>query len=241
MKEPPLSSLETPVLRAAHAAEGDWFQDGLENIYRGLILLLLSVDFFVPREQAPLYADIAPFLGLFGMLLFGVLVFAHRSLIEWIKARMTFPRIGYVTPPPSAVGIESHGIGFWPPPFPTAWEDDYLQRRQKLQIWIYALMAVGFVLRLSKVGQHLQDNLGALAWAVALGLTSKYTQPPGRSAWAALAICVAAGIVVVLFPSPGARPVDTLFALLGGVSTFIGTCQLVVFLFRHPLPKPTQS
>jgi hypothetical protein len=237
-----VSSLETPVLRRAHSAEGYWFKDGLENIYRGLILLLISVDSFVPRggAQGSLYAGIAPFLGLVGFLLFGVLIFTHRSLIEWIKARITFPRIGYAAPPPSAVGIESHDTGLWPPP-PTAWEEDYLQRRQKLQIWIYALIALGFVLGLSKAGQHLQGSLGALAWAVAFGLTSKYTQPPGRSAWAALAICVAAGIVVVLLPFPGARPVDTLFALLGGVSTVIGIGQLVLFLIRHPLTKPTES
>ena len=238
-----MPSLETPVLRAAHSAEGYWFKDGLENIYRGLILLLISVDSFVPREgpQGSLYAGIAPFLGLLGFLLFGVLIFTHRSLIEWIKARITFPRIGYVTPPPSAVGVESHDTGLWPPPLPTAWEEDYLQRRQKLQIWIYALMAVGFVLGFSKVGQHLQGSLGALAWAVAFGLTSKFTQPPGRSAWLALAICVAAGIVVALGPLPGARPADSLFALLGGVSTVFGIGQLTLFLIRHPLPKPTQS
>jgi hypothetical protein len=235
-------SLDTPVLRAAHSAEGYWFKDGLENIYYGLILLLLSVDFFVLGEapQATLYAYIAPFLGLLGFLLFGALIFAHRSVIEWIKARTTFPRIGYAAPPPSAAGIDRHDTGLSPPARPTAWEEDYLQRRQKLQIWIYALLAVGFLLGFSKVGQHLQGSFGTLAWAVAFGLTSKYTQPPGRSAWAALAICVAAGILVVLLPLPGTRPVYTLFALLGGVSALIGTCQLVVFLFRHPLPKPTR-
>jgi hypothetical protein len=238
-----MSSLEAPVLRAAHSAEGYWYSDGLENIYNGLILLLLSVDSFVPggSPQPSLYAHIARFLGLFGFLLFAVLIFTHRALIEWIKARMTFPRIGFVAPPPSAVGIESRDTGIWPPPLATPWEEDYRQRRQKLQRWIYALLAVGFVLGFSKVGQHLQGSLCALAWAVAFGLTSKYTQPPGRSAWAALAICVAAGIIVVLLRLPGVRPVYTLFALLGGVSTLIGTCQLVVFLARHPLPKPTQS
>jgi hypothetical protein len=238
-----MSSLETPVLQAAHSAEGYWFKDGLENIYRGLVLLLISVDSLVPHggPQDSLYTRIAPYLGLLGFLLFGVLIFKHRSVIEWIKARITFPRIGYVAAPPSAVGIERHDTGLWPPPLPTAWEQDYLQRRQKLQIGIYALVAVGFVLGLSKVGQYFQGHLAALAWAVAFGLTSKYTQPPGRSAWVALAVCVAAGIIVVLLPLAGARPVDILFALLGGVSALIGTCQLVVFLFRHPLPKPAQS
>lgn len=238
-----MSSLDAPVLRAAHSAEGYWFKDGLENIYRGLVLLLLSVDSFVPLGGPPgaLCARIAPFLGLFGFLLYGVVIFKHQSLIAWVKARITFPRIGYVAPPPSAIGIERHDTGFWPPPLPTAWVVDYLQRRQKLQIWIYALLAVGLVLGFSNVGQHFRGSLGALAWAVAFGLTSKFTQPPGRSAWTSLAICVAAGILVALLPVPGARPVDTLFALLGGVSALIGICQLVVFLSRHPLPKPTQS
>jgi len=236
-----MPSLEAPTLRAAHSAEGSWFKDGLENIYRGLVLLLISVDFFLPPRgpEPSLYAAIAPFLGLCGFLVFGLLTFAHRSLIEWIKTKVTFPRIGYVAPPPSAVGVTRHELGLWPP-LRTTWEEEYLARQAKLRIWIYALVILGFVLGFSRIGQRVPGDLAALAWALVFGLASKYTQPPGRSAWAAFAICISVGILVVLFPSPGKRPVDTLFPLLGGISAAIGIAQLVVFLFRHPRPKPTR-
>ena len=237
-----MPSLEPPLLRAARAAEGSWFKDGLENIYRGLVLLLISVDFFLPSRgpEPSLYATIAPFLGLGGFLLFGVLVFAHRPLIEWMKTKITFPRIGYVAPPPSAVGVAREETGRWAAPLRPPWEEEYLARQEKLRIWIYALLILGFLLAFSRVGQRVPGDLAALAWAIVFGLVSKYTQPPGRSAWTALAICVSMGIFVVLFPASGRRPVDTLFPLLGGISTAIGIGQLVAFLFRHPRPKPTE-
>lgn len=238
-----MTSLETPVLRASRLAEAYWFEDGLENIYRGLLLLLLSVDFFLaaPGPDSSLYGLIYPFLPLCGIALFGVLILGHRSVLEWINTKTTVPRIGYVAPPPSSVGIERHDTGFWPPPLPIYREEEYLDRQKKLRAWIYAFVVLLVVLALSKIHERLHHHLVVLIWALFFGLASKYTQPPGRAAWTGLAICVSAGIAVVLFSSPGTRPVGVLFPLLGGISAAIGIFQLGVFLLRHPRRAQTES
>lgn len=239
-----MSSLETPVLRAAHAAENYWFEDGFENIYRGFLLLLLSVDFFLPAKDSyrSLYlTTIAPFLGLIGLVLFGILLFAHRTLIAWIKAKVTFPRVGYAAPPPSAVGIERHDTGFWPASLPTTREEEYIDRQQKIRIWSYAFIAMLLILGLSKTQEHLSNNLVALIWALFLGLASKYTQPPGRAAWTALLVCISMGILVVLLPNAGTRPAHKLFPCLGVLSTVTGIFQTATFLFRHPRSRQTGS
>jgi|SRR5271165_276496 len=238
-----MNSSQSPVLFAARAAETHWYADGLENIYRGLLLLLLSVDFFlpVPSPNGSLYGTVAPFFSLGGLIMFGVLILSHRTIIEWIKAKLTVPRIGYVAPPPSAVGVERHDTGFWPAPLPTFREEEYLDRQQRMRIWTYAFVILLFLVGFLGFRGALFDRLVILGWALFFGVASKYTQPPGRSAWIALIVCVLSGIAVVLIGFPRARPAHLLFPLLGGISALVGVFQLAAFLIRHPRPKQSPS
>ena len=137
-----------PVVQAARSAERHWYQDGLQNIYRGFLILLLATG-YLPVKPGPQQSHSETILSLCsicGFFLFSFLLIAHRRIIEWIKAKMTFPRTGYVVPPPSAVGIKKEDTGFWPAPLPTPAEEEYLDRREKTRTWIYLLLAAGFVL-----------------------------------------------------------------------------------------------
>lgn len=231
-----MSALHSSALQAAHAAERSWYEDGFENIYRGLLLLLLSVDFMFPESafSNKVYAKVQPFFELLGIAAFAILLLSHRSLVEWIKTKITFPRSGYSAPPPSAVGVERQDTGFWPTPLPTFREEEYLARQQKMRLCLYTIFALVFLSSLVKLPYPRLNVFVAISWTLIFAFASRYTQPPGRPAWTAFGICIFSGLAVLAFHPPDVRPAKMLFPLLGGISVVIGIWQLTTFLLNHP-------
>ena len=77
-----------------HRAWGYWFEDGLPILMVGFgfVAYGLSEVFDQP-------------LGKFGLVLgvpFYIILLRYRPILEWLKARLTYPRTGYVPPPYSA-------------------------------------------------------------------------------------------------------------------------------------------
>ena len=193
-------AFHTATLQAARAAERSWFDDGFENIYRGLLLLLLSFDFVLPApsSQYPLYTRMSPYLHLCGLVLFTVLNFSHRPVIEWIKAKVSFPRVGYVAPPPSAVGPEQPVVRIQPAMVRLG-EEEYFARQEKIGAVVYIFIVVLFILGLWHSDNHVFNGAIAIGWALLFAFVSHSTQPRGRSAWTAFCVCLLAGFFVVLF------------------------------------------
>jgi len=237
MSEPP-----DPVVRAARSAERHWYEDGLQNIYRGFLMLLLATGYFpsgpFPRQSRT--ETILSLVSLCAFFLFCILLLAHRRIIGWIKTKMTFPRTGYAAPPPSAAGIKTEDTGFWPAPLPTPAEEDYLERREKTEPWIYFLLVAAWVLTLFLAHARWPSRGVVLVWAISLGLAGNYTQPPGRSAWAGVILCVTSGIAATLLPLSNSWRLPAFLFLLGTISTAAGVFQLSVFLLRHPRLKSTE-
>jgi hypothetical protein len=110
-----------------------------------------------------------------------------------------------------------------------------------MRIWTLAFVFLLIVLGLSRYSGLRMAYVVALAWALFFALASKDTQPPGRSAWAALILCLISGISALWCSLSNTRPVDDFFALFSGISISIGTCQLAVFLHRQHRPAQTLS
>ena len=89
----------SPVLDAEHRAWNYWFVDGLANLVGGLLCLLLaSVSFLVPAPHhvaSPLVITLA----VLGYCIYALVFSRFRQTLEWLKARITYPRTGYATPP----------------------------------------------------------------------------------------------------------------------------------------------
>src|ERR1700683_742559 len=80
-------------------AEAYWFADGLPDVMFGLTLLLFATAGF-------LWQIYAPHSFIYDLLLmsagFGVFYLKERAVLGFLKARVTYPRTGYVQPPDEA-------------------------------------------------------------------------------------------------------------------------------------------
>jgi hypothetical protein len=88
---------ESPGRRAA----AYWFADGLPEIAFGLVLLAIGLFGVWTAERGRLHRkDWWMWAGMIASpLLFVVMSTMHRRILDFLKARITYPRTGYVRPP----------------------------------------------------------------------------------------------------------------------------------------------
>ncbi len=99
-----------------------WFIDGLPEIISGLALALLGALWicFEWTRSLPWIERVWSFVAM--LLLLTVLFGWERNIVQYIKARLTYPRTGYVRPPvPLGKALRSEtivtlGLGQQPPP-----------------------------------------------------------------------------------------------------------------------------
>jgi len=92
-----MNSSPSPVVHASQRAWDYWFTDGLTNLIVGTGCVLLSFCILYPPHWPP-----SPLrFGLWALALFLYLSLnlRHRHILEWLKARTTYPRTGYAQPP----------------------------------------------------------------------------------------------------------------------------------------------
>jgi hypothetical protein len=82
---------KSPTTAAQHRAWNYWFEDGLPTLVGGCGCVLFGLSFLFDHTV----------FRLVWMALYGVILLRHRPIVEWLKARLTYPRTGYVTPPSS--------------------------------------------------------------------------------------------------------------------------------------------
>jgi hypothetical protein len=92
-----MSSSPPPLLSAEHRAWLYWFDDGLPTLVAGLGFLFAGVAFAYDHSQNSTYVNLA--VGFVAMLLYCSILLFHRQMIDWLKAKITYPRTGYAQPP----------------------------------------------------------------------------------------------------------------------------------------------
>jgi hypothetical protein len=70
-----------------------WFDDGVPTLVGGFGCFVFGLSFIFDRPPLFRLLLAAPYY---------VILLRNRSIIEWLKARLTYPRTGYVTPPYSS-------------------------------------------------------------------------------------------------------------------------------------------
>lgn len=71
-----------------------WFEDGLPTLVGGLGCVFFGLSFIFDHSLFRLVL----------VAIYGVFLLRHQPIVEWLKARVTYPRTGYVTPPYSPQG-----------------------------------------------------------------------------------------------------------------------------------------
>jgi hypothetical protein len=95
------------IFQAAQRAQSYWFADGLAHILYGAVVVLFGIcNFYLrPRYRTPWTLALSTAF----FLLFTIVLFYQREIVERLKAKITYPRTGYArTPfPESPPGVET--------------------------------------------------------------------------------------------------------------------------------------
>jgi len=88
---------QSPVLDASQRAWRYWFSDGLTNLVVGVGILLMSYSIMNPPHWPPKPFALAAWA--IALVLYVLTTVRHREIVEWLKAKTTYPRTGYVSTP----------------------------------------------------------------------------------------------------------------------------------------------
>ena len=222
--------MHTKSLTAAqHRAWNYWFDDGLPTLVGGFGCFVFGLSFIFDRPPLFRLLLAAPYY---------VILLRNRSIIEWLKRRLTYPRTGYVTPPYSSQDEL--------PPLPdltsvslradatrlakTAGE----QRERKQRMILVLTMLIAAVL-----GTMFIDRPWTFAAAgIDLGLALWIMNGKDfRLSWIVISAIPLIGFFLAVFPPDALTPAHRLgyFATASGLLIIAdGAVALVRYLWRNP-------
>jgi len=193
----------------------NWMEDGLVEIMLGLIMATLSGLFLaiaaVPRGP---FAD---FMGLGGVqTLLLVVVLSIVWGFKKLKARVTFPRYGYVAlPEPTRTSRIS-------------------------MIATFAAFAVIFSLLTSTGFGRMAVPGAAVVFALALILPGLRVRVP-RMMWEGVLALIIGALLYLFTDLKGSRGLLAFMATIGASLAIIGSLQLRSFLKAHPVHHETEA
>lgn len=130
-----------PLLAADERAWNYWFVDGLTNIVVGANTLMFAFAVFFPPHWPPKALPLA--LWAIALISYVAIVMRYKQIVEWLKARITYPRTGYVQSPSpdSAEAANLITVPLGTMSMPPEVQIRHLQRRTSFTITI-ALVAI---------------------------------------------------------------------------------------------------
>lgn len=206
------------VLEAQQRAVKSWNSDGLNSIIGGLGFFALGLAFLL--EHHNYRPGVALLLNSAAVLILLDQSFFHKS-VRFLKARITYPRTGYVEPPSPWRLFRPNPVLLSPS------EQEELQRNK----WLYgglAVMLVLFVYSLYAGPRWLAFAGGA--WMV-LVLAWYYR---GKFPWYASLPLLAYSAIIAFSP---ADKQDNIAVALSGLGVFVfvkGVANLSRYLLQHP-------
>jgi hypothetical protein len=214
---------------AQHRAWNYWFEDGLPTLVGGFGCFVFGLSFIFDRP---------PLLRLLLAAPYYVILLRNRSIIEWLKARLTYPRTGYVTPPyssqdelpplPDLMSVSLHAD----PARLAETADEQHKRKQRMILVLTMLMA-------AVLGTMFIDRPWSFAAAgLDLGLALWIMNGKDfRLSWIVISAMPLMGFSLAIFPSDALTPAHRLgyFATAGGLLIVAdGAVSLGRYLWRNP-------
>jgi hypothetical protein len=215
---------------AGRRAAAYWFVDGLPEIAFGVLFLAMGVAGvalgFYPKDRLIRAVFFAVSIG------FVVLFSWDRKILDYIKARLTYPRTGYVRPPVEGPK-QAHA---WPSVVSSPPPDENVTRFRTRTVLLFfiGMQTMGWVGNLLGRGRPERWSLPVVMTAIAL-LEYFWNRDEERPyAWWSVVPIAAAGAVSLVWelPSKSARCAPL---LIGGVWLLAhGVWNLVGYLRAHP-------
>lgn len=191
-----------------------WNADGLPELVMGLLWMSWGAAWLIgdalPKGRAfAVYWTLTPAL----LALSGV---AAVWLIKRLKARLTFPRTGFVEwrEPTRLERLAAAGVAM-----------------------ATAVVLVGIVTRGGSSGDHAAPVLGVIL-ALAFVVVSVRQRAPHYLALAGVAVATAIAMAAI---GGGWASVNWMFVVIGAASVAVGAARLAVFMRKHPLADSAEA
>lgn len=225
----------SPVALAERRAWTYWSADGLPSILIGIGCLTMAFILFADHSRLPRVLDVILLVAT--LALYSFIMISNRQILEWLKARLTYPRTGYVAPPYSAgfdrfsfqsVALDLSQAG---PDVPS----DLLALRQSRGRWTLLLVLVNVAVTIAALTV-------ASPWiCVLLGFTTAGalwwgTRFDKSLSWIVIVGFVLLGFYMAVFAIPPSERLKVMVAGWGSLFVLGGTITFIRYLLAHPSP-----
>jgi hypothetical protein len=228
-----MQDCNTSTIRAARARAQDYWEiDGLPKIVSGISTLVMgTLYFFMLRNES---AQLLALVGVIAVFLFEIQG-GQEDILGWLKARITYPRTGYVDsqgetrPLETAFSSTSEAVLKVAP----------LSRlRQKISslglIILFSALLFCWGNAIYVGTPWICVSAGALS-SICILLASHRRR--SNLAWLTSVGWMLIGVALATWPVARHARVIFLFMGSGSLSLLIGTIALLQYLYRPPLPK----
>jgi uncharacterized membrane protein HdeD (DUF308 family) len=223
----------SPIVDAQRRSWNYWFIDGLPTLIAGIPCVLMGVVLLA--DNAPVNHPVRLALVVVGLVLYCVMTVRMRRVLEWLKARITYPRTGYATPPeegpePPDVTV----LTFRPAETLRFFDFPRLIEERKRRTGLMVGSAVtGVLFGLARTGPW-----ACLVAGVMLGLGVLVgTRKSEHTSWLEVAAFPFAGLYTYIFHVAGPDRPACLLLIAGGVFVLSGAFRLVRYVRHNPMPS----
>jgi len=234
-----MSSTLSPTLQAERRSWHYWFEDGLPSLLTSAGCLLIAFFMLYPRHHSKSLPRAV--LSLTAVVLYGAILIFHRQILDWLKARITYPRTGYVSPPyfaeDPAPSLDLTALSLQGADANRPEDAARLHADRKHRLWLaIALTLVAIVPTMFVRSPWICSATGVLLGA-ALWFGARHEQ---RLSWIVLGGFPLVGFWMSIFLSPAViGPERVAYFLAGaGLLFFVdGALSLVRYLAHNPRPS----
>ena len=204
-----------------------WGSDGFDAMITGLATLLLGLGLFWSHGHTGLREFLGDLVGLLASIFMAEEATVGK-VVGSLKARITYPRTGYIAPPltPSPPDITLLSPA----------EQEQLRKEKNYERWIWGPMVLAF-LGASFGGRNLiVDAVLAIAffWMAFLLWRSRSA---GQPRWRPLLVFAFYAALLAFLPGGLAERTAMSLVAVGAFSTIAGTVTFILYLHQHPEPQ----
>ena len=208
-----MADARSPILSAELRARNYWFVDGLPNLVTGMVLVLIGAALLAGqvKPERPLLLGVS----LVAIVLYLAFALRIRQVVEWLKARITYPRTGYTAPPYLT-------------------EDATLSPDRKRRAWLLIGLVVAAILVTRLVESPWICLGGGLLAGLSLWLAIRKNE---KVSWIEVFAFPFVGLCLAVF-AVAPRNRLPFFVLGAGLALALsGALRLVRYLRRNPAPS----